>query len=500
VQSDGGVRSRTRWPARAASPIAGALPALAFPEANLWPLAGIGFVPLLLLVRGAPTRREGALLAWWGGSGWLLGTQHWLFPNVGAFLPPLVLAVGALYIPWGAVAWTMLTGRVTVRSSMAAIGVLSGGWILIEFVRSWEYLGGPFGLLGASLWTSLPLLSAAALGGIWAVGYIAIGVNIAIVLALTTRKVSARAAALGFGALLLAIGPAYYYLAPAPAAQGSVRVGLVQPGVIHDAQARFDVGERLTRELIGGDVDLVVWGESSVGFDIEDRPALRVRLQELARDIDANILVNVDALSTERGSIFKSSVLISPSGIAGRYDKTRLVPFGEYVPVRPLFGWVPGITEAAEIDRSRGVGPRLLSTAGIAIGPLVCFESAFPDMSRTLVDRGAEIVVVQSSTSTFQGSWAPEAHASLAAVRAMETGRPVIHATLTGVSAAFDAQSRRLEWMPTEAVGTRIVEVALGRRTTPYSVLGDWVVIASAATCAAALARSIAPSTRAREK
>ena len=91
---------------------------------------------------------------------------------------------------------------------------------------------------------------------------------------------------------------------------------------------------------------------------------------------------------------------------------------------------------------------------------LICFESAFPDMSRVDTDLGAQLIVYQSATSTFQGTWGPDQHASLGAVRAAETGRPVVQAALTGVTAAFDARGRLLAWMGQSSHG--VVTVRLG--------------------------------------
>jgi apolipoprotein N-acyltransferase len=123
---------------------------------------------------------------------------------------------------------------------------------------------------------------------------------------------------------------------------------------------------------------------------------------------------------------------------------------------------------------------------------LICFESAFPDMSRVATDKGAQLIIYQSATSTFQDTWAPEQHASLAALRAAETGRPAAQAALTGDSAAFDARGRLLAWAATSYRGLLTVRLALPPASyrTPYDRLGDvvpWTAIVIAALATAAL-------------
>jgi apolipoprotein N-acyltransferase len=162
----------------------------------------------------------------------------------------------------------------------------------------------------------------------------------------------------------------------------------------------------------------------------------------------------------------------------------RLVPFGEYVPLRPLLGWVTRLTDAAVVDRRRGSRLAVLPAGAVRVGPLVCFESAFPDLARNLAAGGADLVVVQTADTTFQHSWGPDQHASLSAVRAVEAGRPVVQAALSGTSAAFDARGRRLAWAPTGWRGAALVELPLSRERTPYVRTGDWLPVA----CVLALA------------
>ncbi|MGC3003630.1 apolipoprotein N-acyltransferase, partial [Streptomyces sp. G35A] len=278
---------------------------------------------------------------------------------------------------------------------------------------------------------------------------------------------------------------------PRPATDDRVRIAVVQPGVVSgtdSADRRFDLEERLTRELAGQDVSLVVWGESSVGFDLGARPGLARRLTALSRETGAGILVNVDARRSDKPGIYKSSVLVGPDGLTGdRYDKMRLVPFGEYIPARSLLGWATSVGKAAGEDRRRGSEQVVMDTGdGLRIGPMVCFESAFPDMSRHLAEDGADVLLAQSSTSTFQRSWAPWQHASLGALRAAETGRPMVHATLTGVSAVYGPGGERVgPRLGTDTAAAQVYEIPLAHGTTPYVRFGDWPLHAALLVLAA---------------
>jgi apolipoprotein N-acyltransferase len=262
-------------------------------------------------------------------------------------------------------------------------------------------------------------------------------------------------------------------------------VALVQPGDISDSAARQAASEKLTVTLAGQHPDLVVWGESSIGVDLSSTPATMAELTNLSRRVGADLLVNVDARSP-RGGIYKSSNLIGPDGSLGSYQKTRLVPFGEYVPLRPLLGWITGSTKAAAEDRRRGSGQVVLHTDSIAIGPLISFEATFSDLPRREVQLGAQLLVYQSSTSTFQGSWAQPQLASQVAVHAVEVGRAAVHTGLSGVSSAFDAEGRALAWGPSTYRGVIVAEVPLGSRTTVYQRLGDWVLVLAFSILAAA--------------
>ncbi|MGW0604999.1 apolipoprotein N-acyltransferase [Streptomyces sp. NPDC002640] len=467
------------WRRPVAAAVAGALPVLTFPEPAWWWAAPVALVPWLLLLRVSPTGGRAALDGWCGGFGLMLAAHHWLLPSLHVFTPVLAALLGALWAPWGVLARRLLRGSPSALRATAALAGLPSAWLMIELVRSWQGLGGPWAVLGAGQWQTAPALALASVGGVWLLSLLLVGVNTAVTLLLTVR-----AARLPASAALAAVGVAAagaWAWAPRPAVGDTVRIAVVQPGVLageDSPQRRFALEERLTRGPAGRDLDLVVWGESSVGADLTARPDLTRRLTALSRDTGAPLLVNVDARRSDRPGIFKSSVLIGPQGPTGdRYDKMRLVPFGEYVPLRPLLGWATSVGRAADEDRRRGSAPVVMDAGqGLRPGPLVCFESAFPDMSRHLAAEGANLLVVQSSTATFQRTWAPEQHASLAALRAAETGVPVVHATLTGVSVVYDGAGRQVG----PALGTSENGVSLhtlrtaGPGSTLHRDLGPW--------------------------
>ncbi|MGI5231222.1 apolipoprotein N-acyltransferase [Actinoallomurus sp. CA-142502] len=491
--SAGGGRPVTRRAAaltllrrRAPALVAGAVPVLAFPRPGLDLLAWVALVPGLLLARSAPTGREAAKRGWWFGAGFILTALYWLIPTIGPGLLLLAVAAGALWAPWGYAAWALLRpGRL-----VAAVVVVPSVWLAAEWARSWQSLGGPWALYGATQWRHPTVLSLASIGGVWLVTFAVVAVNTALASAAGAWFRSAGPSprrvvtAVLLAALIAAAGPLTYRPWSAPAGR-PLKVALVQPGVVVGAGTRFEAGERLTAAL--PKVDLVVWGESSVGFDLRRRPDLVARLAALAR-AHGPLLVNEDARDAG-GRISKSAVLIGPDGEQARYVKNRLVPFGEYIPLRTTLGWLTRVSKAAKQDRVPGTGV-VMMRADVTFGPLICFESTFPDLARTVVNRGARVLVYESATSSFQGSWAPPQHASLGAVRAAETGRPAVQAALTGVSAAFDARGRRIAWLDTPRRGSVVVEVTPSQGRTPYDRHGDYVpwlavvIVAGAGLCA----------------
>jgi apolipoprotein N-acyltransferase len=485
-------------PLRWAALVAGALPVLAFPAPNLEFLAWFALVPGLLIMRASPSAREAGVRGWWFGAGFIFAAHYWLLPNIGPALLLVALVMGALWIPVAVSTWVLLRPPVSAARALAALVVVPSYWLVIEWIRSWQGFGGPWALLGASQWQHPVVLALAAVGGVWLVSFAIVAANVGVAILLTAGRIPVRAVGAVATVVVIAAGPVAFALTPAPHPARFVTLTLVQPGIQHNPRVRVNASERISAGLGRLRPDLIVWGESSIASDLRKDPRLLARLEALSAADGAQILVNQDS-QTPAGKT-KVAVLVGPRGIVATYTKTRLVPFGEYIPFRQQLSWLTKISKAAPANMIPGTGAKVIQITApggqhIPIGVLICFESAFPDMSRVDARRGAQLIVYQTSDSTFQGSWAPAQHASLGALRAAETGRPVVQAALTGVSAAYDAQGRLLASMGTAQRGLLTVRLGLepGTALTPFDRYGDvvpWTAIGIALLAAAGALRT----------
>jgi apolipoprotein N-acyltransferase len=517
--------------------LAGGVPAiLVFPWPSLSYLAWFALVPGMVLFTRAATTREAVARGWWFGAAYLIAMLYWMAMQIGPGLLVIGGVFGCMWSPFAVAVNRLLKPPVSWPRALAALVVVPSAWLIPEWIRSYQGLGGPWGLYGASQWQHPAVLALASVGGVWLVSVALLLANAGLMLVLgairptllapaapVTRAVPAAAApadpaadqapsarpvpavpvrrrlalaAAGAVALVVAAGSgplAFALTPPFPTVRQST-VALVQAGManVDDPAKRVDASETLTREFSAGSPlakehpDLIVWGESSVAYDLAIDHSLLSGIEQLSAKERAEILVSQDSvIPGPNGGQEKVAVLVSPQGIQGRYVKTRLVPFGEYIPFKQQLGWLTKVSKAAPSNMIAGDGARTLTVASptgnakpVDVGVLVCFESAFPDMSRVEANQGAQFIVYQSSTSTFQGTWGPDQQGSLAAIRAAETGRPVAQAALTGDTVAFDARGRQIAWLGQDDQGVITVTLNLPAQAakTFYDQAGDYVM------------------------
>ena len=534
-----------RYPVRWLAFLSGGVPAvLVFPGPSLSYLAWFALVPGMVLFTRAGSTREALARGWWFGAGYLIAILQWMTPEIGPGVVLIGAVFGGMWGPFSIAVNRLLRPPASAGRTLAALIVVPSCWLIPEWIRSYQGLGGPWGLYGASQWQHPAVLALAAIGGTWLVSVALLLANTGLLLVLgafrpalltgTTATAAATPAApamsatsapaargriatgaIGVAAFAAAVGSgplAFALTAPFPAVR-SVTIALVQPGNVQNPTQRVNASEALTAEfsangrLAADRPNLIVWGESSVADDLTFDHSLLRQIEELSVEDHAEILASQDSTvpgpspspsggsdSTTAGGQEKVAVLVSPSGIQGRYVKTRLVPFGEYIPFRNQLGWLTSVSNAAPSNMIPGAGAHTLTVTTtpngkpLTIGVLICFESAFPDMSRVETDQGAQVIVYQSSTATFQGTWGPDQHASLSALRAAETGRPVVQAALTGDTVAFDARGRELAWLGQDSSGVVTVRLDLPAAAdrTFYDEAGDYVMWTGVAVTALA--------------
>jgi apolipoprotein N-acyltransferase len=472
-----------RWSIRVAAIVSGAAASLAFPAPAWWWWGWVGLVSVFSLIGWSPTRREALFRSWLGGAGLLAALHYWLIPNTGLFTVPAAALMGLFWLPLGMAIWAFLRPDVSGWRRWAGLAVVPSVWVLTEWARSWEYLGGTWGLWGLTQWQVGPVVQTAALGGVWLLSFLIVATNVALTSAMLSPGPRQRRLALvGVAAaipVVMALGGA---IRGEPEVVGTVRIAGVQAGVFEPLGERIAAHIELTETLDPSDYDVVVWGQSSVGLDPDQHPDVDEALRSLASTVGADVFVNVDADTGE--GITKSTLQYTSEGPVASYSKRRLVPFGEYIPLRAVLGWIGDVSDAASQDRLRGGTAATMTSAGVEIGPLISYESTFPDLRRELARLGAEVTVVQGSSWTFQGTWAQPQQASFEAVRAVESGRPAVLVAVSGTSAAFDARGRRLAWVPADRQEAFVVEVPLSQEDTPYVRFGDWVIWLSAVVLA----------------
>ena len=459
--------------------VSGAVLSLAFPAPDIAPLAWVSLVPLVMAVEDGSGGRAAALGFTFGVA--FFGTLLVWVSLVGWVAWAALVLIESLFLGlFGALAWAAARVRLPV---LQILGVVAA-WIACEYLRASMPVGGfTWGQLVQSQHDLTWLLRSAAWGGGWAVTAILVAANTLVVRSIRDRSWMPVAIAAGLMAAPLML--------PQNSAGGdTLDVAIVQgnvppqdfPGgpVARELRITLDHAE-LTEELAGTGVDLVVWPESSLGLDLAKVPAIADAVARAARAAAAPIIAggNLD-VGVDRYRVM--AFYVDATGqVTDRYQKTHLVPFGEYIPARSLIDWIPMLDQVPR-DAIPGT-ERVLFTfnGGRKIAPVISFESDFGSLVRERIAAGARMLVVATNTSTWGRTWASAQHLAFSQVRAVENGVWVVHAAITGISGFVapdgTVADRTAMWRPTTI--TQSVRLADG--PTFYARTGDWLAWASLA-------------------
>jgi apolipoprotein N-acyltransferase len=474
--------------------LSGAALALAFPEPGLGPLAWIAIAPLLTFTTGNSAGR-GARLGFVFGLCFFGALLYWI--SIIGFLAwaVLVLLQAAFLGLFGGL-WATSS---RVGGSAARIGLAAACWVAIEFIRSLVPVGGfTWGQLAQSQTEIDWLLPVAALGGGWLVAAFVVGLNAAIVeIVAQARLLKRPAMAPALIILTLLLVPA---AVPASGATGeAITVAIVQGNVPQDFTGPYYEKElqilgshqHITEELGEREPDLVIWPESSVGMDLTTDEEAQSAVRSAAQAVGAPMIVggNID-LEDDRYKVVAFHV-DATGEIADVYEKTHLVPFGEYVPARNVFGWIPALEQVPR-DAVAADEPAVFDI-GAGVAPVISFEGDFGSLVRKPIAEGGRLLVVATNTSTWENSWASAQHVAFSRVRAVENGVWVAHAALSGISAFIGPNGEVVDSTPLWTATALIDDIRFATEITLYARYGDWFpwmcVLVTVATVALGLSR-----------
>ena len=226
--------------------------------------------------------------------------------------------------------------------------------------------------------------------------------------------------------------------------------------------------------LIDDPPDLAVWGEGALDPGAANDPATIDAVGRAIAEVGSPTLVG-SVLDDPDGSQHTSVLLFDGSGTpVDRYDKVHLVPFGEYVPWRRSLDWISAI-EQIPVDRTPGESVHTVSTDGLPpIGTPICFENIFPSLTRAFVRAGAGFLVVPVNNASYGTTAASAQHLQMSRMRAVENGRWVIDAAVSGITAFVDPTGRVVAQAGLFQPAIVRHTIRTSQSTTPYVDLGDW--------------------------
>ena len=457
---------------------AGLLVMAGFPPYE-WTIASwVGLVGFVWLLTTAPSLRQARWTAYVFALSFF-GVLLWWLSEVEliAFYPMILLqALPILFVAGGVY-------RYRNASPVVYVVAVAGSMGLAEYLRvRWPYGGFPWGSIGLTVGAT-PLRPSAQWWG--ASGWtVILAAGAAVIVLSLRRRIRIRTLGLIIAGISL-VGVAGNMWPAVP--DGDTRsVSIIQgnspcPGT-RCADERILIFEShlaLTRELVPGTVDLVVWPESSTGSVTEpvENPEYGAIIGGEASRLGAMMLVGGDRDAGPENFINANVAFDAEGAIVGEYLKRHPVPFGEYVPLRSILDWIPALDRVPR-DLIRGSEPVLFDLQGVPFASVISYEGAFARYERDSVRAGARFIVVATNEASFGDTPSSDQFLAISRLRAAELGVDIVHAAVTGRSAFVHADGRVNEltdlYQTSEIRGQM---TARGNGDTLYAMWGDWLQV-----------------------
>ncbi len=477
---------------------------LSFPRFGYSWLAFIALVPLLVALWKA-TGWRAVRMGLFAGIIYFFGTLYWVYHSMYYYGGVgLLLSLGAAFmlslaLSMYIVAFCYFYSRTLAQTSLPASFIAPLYWVVLEFLRNYLFTGFPWNQLAYSQYEFLRLIQVADITGVYGVSFIVVAINgvIADVFISRMRRMEMPLFTLaptfaGYAVVFLLVISSLIYgsvrLGQSSAGK-PVRISIIQGNIEQDVKWNpmyqrmvIDTYSDLTREAVADSpdpLDLIVWPETSMPFLYSSDSGRRQALLDLQAETGTPMLIGVmdRRVDKEEGGEFytNTAALIDKGRTVSLYDKTHLVPFGEYVPMRGLLFFinklVPDIGEyrpGKELKRS--------SISQGEFGTLICYEIIFPNLVRRYFKDGGDFIVNITNDAWFGRTPGPFQHFSMAVFRAIENRKPVIRAANTGISGFITSDGKITS---TKRLFERTIlteDILTDTTRTFYSRLGDMFI------------------------
>jgi len=498
--------------------LSGFLLVLAYPTFNWWGTAWFGLVPLLLVLN---TKKpiSGFFSAFVCGMSFFTGIYYWILEVAAIQWFHLALIAGFLGIYFGLFGFLFALLRSRVGAPWAFLAA-PFAWVGVEFVRShMGFLAHPWPLLGHSQIFCLPVVQLAALTGAYGISFLIVLINAtlaATILPLWPLSTYAHQKPSKHGLVAIAVAAGLLvgltliyglHTLLQPLSGSHIKVAVVQANIAQNkkwdpryAPKIIQIYSDLTRHIAEEQPALIIWPEAATPRAINVDQKLNREIEQLVQAVDIPILIGsthhqkIHPKKTGKIKFFNSAFLIegAKGGKRQRYDKIRLLPFGEYLPNEHILPWkVLGIPDIGSFTPGKEF--TVFQSGDYRFATPICWETAFPYIAREFVNNGAQFLVNITNEAWFGKTTAPYQFVAMSAFRAVENRVPMVRCTNTGISCFIDPFGRIVDRI-TDAEGRDIFIRGILARTitttnekTIYTRFGDWFAWLCLVVSAAAL-------------
>jgi apolipoprotein N-acyltransferase len=453
----------------------GVLLALSFPNFEHEYLAWVGLVPLLCALKECRRVRDGFLAAFVAGVAFNTGVYYWSLEMPGFNFNLVDFTLINIYL---ASYWAFFGAILVLASTAASLPfTLTAPWVWVtgEYVRcNLSFLAFPWALLGSSQYQNLPFIQVASITGVYGVSAVLVLINAVLCDAIftllnaprgkaslrgriSTKDLKKICALVSVAALTLCIVYGFGYLAIKTPIQGKrIQVATLRT-YIDGAEKKTKTVQQIVRDhyislsraAAAHNPNMVIWPESSVPTNLRKNFGVLKDISDLQSQIGASLVVGATERSkfrkseTREGEVYNSAFVFSSEGGAlDRYQKIRLFPFSEYLPLRGIFPWPSWMVPDMGPDLTAGKDYKVFSLPQGKFGIVICWENMFPDLPREFAKRQAQFIVNISNENMLKGTAAVYQILAMSVFRAVENLTFVVRSTNGGVSCFIDPRGK----------------------------------------------------------